>query len=415
MSALGHDLRQIREFQKRTLEDIQKETRLSIEVLRSIEDGTLFTSPDHSETYIRSFVRAFGKALAIPDHTVLQALDTMKAGRYDSDLLRDVLQAKPAPKPSGGKRAAADDATLTLELPTEESRGAQVSIPSPPTVGSVDWAAKTLNRRPVRLHPSIFWVSGLLVVVMVVLSLVWLFRIPIGDALQAGQQTPPQTESPVSTQNAQVLATSEQGASPGNGSATGSLDETSNPDEFNPTDPLGSGEGPTAATGSVAAADLEASDPNRPIPQNSPNRSDGAPSDPGPSTGRSATTRAPASATPPAADAIEVVVHAAGGILEGLIVSSDLRPEARSVSLNAGEAIRLAMADSLLMSGPTSRVTVYVNGWLVNDVNTLFFDRATRRVVIRRSDLESFVARGVSSQLQTPPGVNPPDTVLALP
>lgn len=89
MNLIGNDLKMIRQHKKFTLLEISQITKIDPERLSSIEDGTIFTRSTENETYIRSFVRSYGKALRLDEALVIEALDQQTLGLYDGELLRD--------------------------------------------------------------------------------------------------------------------------------------------------------------------------------------------------------------------------------------------------------------------------------------------------------------------------------------
>ncbi len=89
MSSLGNDLARLRKEQDLTLEDIRDQTKIPIRILQSIENDTIFSDIDENRTYIRSFVRSYGKALQIDEHLMRIALDQTEADQYQ-DLLQKV-------------------------------------------------------------------------------------------------------------------------------------------------------------------------------------------------------------------------------------------------------------------------------------------------------------------------------------
>lgn len=89
MNLIGNDLKMIRQFKKFSLAEISQITKIDPEKLSSIEDGSIFTKSSENETYIRSFVRSYGKALRLDENLVIEALDQQTLGLYDGELIRD--------------------------------------------------------------------------------------------------------------------------------------------------------------------------------------------------------------------------------------------------------------------------------------------------------------------------------------
>ncbi len=87
MSSLGQDLATIRIHLNFTLEDIHQKTRIPLETLKRIEDGSIFTDSDENQTYIRGFVRSYAKALKLSEEMTLKALNQQENGNYNQLLL----------------------------------------------------------------------------------------------------------------------------------------------------------------------------------------------------------------------------------------------------------------------------------------------------------------------------------------
>ncbi len=61
MPAIGKDLSKIRSHLGYSVQDIQHYTKIPVSTLESIENGTIFGDPEENQTYIRSFVRSYGR------------------------------------------------------------------------------------------------------------------------------------------------------------------------------------------------------------------------------------------------------------------------------------------------------------------------------------------------------------------
>jgi cytoskeletal protein RodZ len=96
MPALGKDLSKIRSHLGLSIQDVQHYTKIPVATLKSIEDGTIFAHPEENQTYIRSFVRSYGRALKIDDDVMIKALDQNESGNYNHILLEDYPGLQPA-------------------------------------------------------------------------------------------------------------------------------------------------------------------------------------------------------------------------------------------------------------------------------------------------------------------------------
>lgn len=108
MSSIGKDLASIRHHKKLTIEDIHRRTRIPLQTLKRIENGSIFENPNENRIYLRSFVRTYARALRIDEDVVLKALDQHEAGNYNRlllDLFPDIEEdhsARPVGEPVGG-------------------------------------------------------------------------------------------------------------------------------------------------------------------------------------------------------------------------------------------------------------------------------------------------------------------------
>ena len=95
MPALGKDLSTIRSHLGLSIQDVQHATKIPVSTLKSIENGTIFDHPEENQTYLRSFVRSYGRALKIDDDIMIKALDQREAGNYTHLLLREYPELNP--------------------------------------------------------------------------------------------------------------------------------------------------------------------------------------------------------------------------------------------------------------------------------------------------------------------------------
>jgi hypothetical protein len=100
MPIIGKDLAKIRSHQGYTLNDIQQATKIPVTTLQSIEDNSIFADSGESKTYIRSFVRSYGKALKISDDLMIKALDQQETGNYNHLLLQNFSELAAEDQPS---------------------------------------------------------------------------------------------------------------------------------------------------------------------------------------------------------------------------------------------------------------------------------------------------------------------------
>lgn len=79
LKEFGKDLKRLREFKGVSLAEISAQTRINPKFLITLEDGVFDFQP---ETYIRSFIKAYAKALDEDENRILNEYDKAKAGFY---------------------------------------------------------------------------------------------------------------------------------------------------------------------------------------------------------------------------------------------------------------------------------------------------------------------------------------------
>lgn len=185
MASLGNDLAGIRKRLKFSLEDIHSFTKIPANILQAIEDDSIFTSLDENKTYIRSYVRSYGKALKLKDDLVVEALNQFETGDYTGWLLQGEAGAETQP-------ASFDDEEIEKtepeaegmvhdhapELPGEEkpTQNNHEKVPEPPSIGSVDWADMGRKFTPLQTK-SRMWI-GIIVILMIIVAVLffWFYQ-----------------------------------------------------------------------------------------------------------------------------------------------------------------------------------------------------------------------------------------------
>lgn len=129
--SLGKDLAGIRKELGLSLEEIQSSIKIPMLTLKSIENDSIFESTEHNQTYIRSFVRSYARALHLKDNEIVKALDAVESGTYNHDLLEkneETVPAEPSEEePFDLKNVSPPDIEKTPAKPK-------------PTVENVNWA-----------------------------------------------------------------------------------------------------------------------------------------------------------------------------------------------------------------------------------------------------------------------------------
>ena len=126
MPSLAEDLKNIRRDHRLSIQDMYELTRIPLDIIKAIEDGTLFEDESRNPTYIRSFVRTYARALKISEEDIVAGLDDQIIGVYNG-FLSDKYGAG-STKTEKGKEDDAGSAQKSkygsrfkLDLPEEEA------------------------------------------------------------------------------------------------------------------------------------------------------------------------------------------------------------------------------------------------------------------------------------------------------
>ena len=139
------DLRAVREARGLSLDEIQQQTRIPVDVLRRFEEGGLVGDPTYNDVYLKAFMQSYAKAVGVPAAEVLEARRQQAAGAYDGGLHPDGAGVTP-PRRTGGaggegppRASAPEDAHLA---------GAAPDRPPPPQSGAAAPAVRALSAAP---------------------------------------------------------------------------------------------------------------------------------------------------------------------------------------------------------------------------------------------------------------------------
>lgn len=111
LKEFGQDLKKLRELKGISIAEISAESRINTKFLQQLENGIFDFQP---ETYIRSFIKAYARALNENENQVLNDYDKAKAGFYARRKFADE-NAKDISTPDGKLRIS------VLEHPNEKS------------------------------------------------------------------------------------------------------------------------------------------------------------------------------------------------------------------------------------------------------------------------------------------------------
>ncbi len=203
MSTLAEDLKTCRKRLNISLEDISKNTRVPVSLFASMEDGTFFSDPGFTRTYIRSFTRMYGKAIKIDEVDIVRALDEDEAEMYSGFLHRKyvlgevekpiVVPPIPVQRESVTKPDTASPAQTATLAATIRPEPPRTPIESDRTVDWADMNAKINRPRP-NSNSTLYLVIALLLV-LVAAATIYLWYNPLGANSNANNEPQSQIET----------------------------------------------------------------------------------------------------------------------------------------------------------------------------------------------------------------------------
>lgn len=363
MPSLGRDLRSIREHLDYTVEDIQNATKLPIDTIRSIEDGSIFSESKEINTYIRSFVRTYGRALKIDNDLMAQALDQEELGNYSNLLLNNFPELKggepetPEPETDNESVDKASSKKKKKRSPSFKFGGDDDSATKPkkgapktastrssaktgsPDVRSIDWAGLGKGFKKERSQPPVWIISAGLLVIIIVAAAVIISQFGLLSS---------EEEAPVEPPTADVQE------------PTIDQDLTLDLSDDMPQEP---------AQGTQVAL----------------------------------------------ADTLYLTVYAATGRLDPVRVWSDLKPRTDPYWLTQGTAYNFEFADSIRVAGTYSNMLLFLNGNRIENFRGQYYNPEESAVELTRSIFDSDPAWATPVPLELPDGVAEPDTLLNRP
>lgn len=385
MPALGKDLSKIRSHLGLTVQDVQHLTKIPVSTLKSIESGEIFSHPEENQTYIRSFVRSYGRALKIDDDVMIKALDQNEAGNYNHLLLDDYPglapqeQAQPEHEPEEqpeideehedppneetpetefsfeNRETAEKDASQKPQNQEEEPEIAETATPqnnvkpktadTGPSVKSVDWADVGRKFSQEKKHTPV-WIVGLIIVLIIAAFVAYFLYengfFSLGDL---SQQDAPQEQ--METENA------------------ASQDNLS----LGLEDSLSTGE----------------TDTEMALPQeNTVQQMD---------------------------EVLQLTVYAAYDGLGPVRVWSDIKPRMDPYWLEQGTAMHFEFSDTIRVRGAYENMLLFKDGNLIENSAQNFLQQESNYIELTRDFFESDEKWTTSVDYELPEGVPPPDSI----
>ncbi|MEM1116854.1 MAG: helix-turn-helix domain-containing protein [Bacteroidota bacterium] len=127
-STFEADLRAVRDAKGLSLDEIQHDTRIPVDVLKRFEAGQLVGDPTYNPVYLKAFLTSYAKAVSLPVTRVLTAYEAHQAGRYEGSLHPEYdpsARSAPAPPPE----ASASEAGASEAVRPENGPPAGASAP----------------------------------------------------------------------------------------------------------------------------------------------------------------------------------------------------------------------------------------------------------------------------------------------
>jgi len=371
MPSIGKDLAAIRSHKGLSVQDIQKATKIPLETLLSIEDGTIFSNQKEINTYVRSFVRTYGRAIKLNEELVTRALDQEELGNYKDLLLEDFPDLKkeveeekndlfsPSSQEKTGEsskkkekkgaptwkfeaeKLEESDEVQKTEDEKEISSPKPISDKRPPTTGSdsgadvrnIDWAGMGKDFKQRRTQPPVWIISAGMIVLLIVVAAVVITQFELFSSDELPVQDSEVTEQPA-TESGQGL----------------SLDITDEqPAEQSP------------------AATLD--------------------------------------------DTLYITLYAAYNRLDPVRVWSDLKPRIDPYWIDEGTALNFEFQDSIRIAGSYSNMLLFLNGNRIDNFRNQYFNEERNAVELTRDLFDSDPRWATPVPLELPGDVAEPDTI----
>lgn len=393
MPAIGKDLSKIRSHLGLTIQDIQHYTKIPVETLKSIENGSIFDHPEENQTYIRSFVRSYGRALKIDDNILIKALDQNETGNYNYLLLQEYPELKPvipdppkqlqeeetqeeitdeqspeAPDPAEEKpdylrqglkkKEPAEEPEKTPGEPevtetTPPNNGASPQkTDTGPSVKSVDWADVGRKFSEEKKHTPV-WIIGL-IIILIIAAITGYFLYQNGFFNFSSLNQPNQQEEQVAAED--------------------------------------------QATQSSVSLDFENSDSPS---VNEENNETTQPSGPEPVVDLD--------------NILELTVYAAYGNLGPVRIWTDMKPRMDPYWLEQGTAIHFEFSDTIRVRGSYPDLLLFKDGHLIENAAQEFLQQEENYIEITRDFFTTDEKWATAVDYELPEGVEPPDSIATRP
>lgn len=209
MPSLGKDLSSIRAHYGYTVEDMYDATKIPLDTLQSIEDGSIFEKSDEVNTYVRSFVRTYGRILKLDDELVIKALDQQEAGNYNGLLLKNF------PELAGDLTEQKINSTNNKEAESEPKKEISDTKPEPaekpkpvysykptekPNVRNINWADLGKRFSSNRKETPTWLIAVIIIVVVLFVILYFVYENGYFESVEESLNEIPATEERLGNQ-----------------------------------------------------------------------------------------------------------------------------------------------------------------------------------------------------------------------
>lgn len=366
MPSLGRDLQSIRKHLGYSVEDIQNATKLPLDTIRSIEDGSIFSDSKEINTYIRSFVRTYGRALKLDNDLLSRALDQEELGNYTDLLLQNFPELR-EDKPEEKSEPASDDETspskdkkkkgspsfkfggeddkkpaASSSKPSGASKSTSGSTSrksSPPDVRAIDWAGLGKSYKKQRSQPPVWLISAGVIIILIVAAAVLISQFGFFTSDEQTPAEPPVTDMQEPSVNQDLT-----------------LDLSD--DVTDETD----GENEVALS-----------------------------------------------------DTLYLTLYAATGPLAPVRVWSDLKPRIDPYWLEQGMAYNFEFADTIQVAGTYSNMLMFLNGHRIENFRGQYYNPEESAVELTRNIFDSDPRWATPVPFELPDTVSEPDTLITRP
>lgn len=138
----ARDMRRIREAHGVSMEDIHRNTMISVHIIESFEQDGLFEHPTFNRVYLRSFVRSYASAVGVDPERAVEELERALDGDYVNALAVEYLDDEPEAQaqaeedveeePDEAAEEAESPAPQTVPTPTPRRPSSTASAASEP-------------------------------------------------------------------------------------------------------------------------------------------------------------------------------------------------------------------------------------------------------------------------------------------